>query len=69
MTKFILLLMAVLVSSPTGLAAGPVASPGCDDNDPGTNCCPLEDRDYALSPDDWWACFDGFVDGPPRVVA
>lgn len=39
--------------------AGEVAfeSPGCDDEDAETPCCPLEDNRYILGIEDWNACF------------
>lgn len=52
------IMAAVLTTSP----AAPVAiefSPGCEDEDESTACCPLEDLELiGKSPADWYACLD-----------
>lgn len=49
----------ILIVALAAFAPGDIdESPGCDDGDPETPCCPLEDPYYLISPEDWWACLD-----------
>lgn len=69
---FQVVLLAGLLA--TGIAAtvdGVSAwSPGCEDDDPSTACCPLERLKIAESDlADWYACLDSIAAPPPELVA
>lgn len=57
----LLALLVIMGVPPNGI--GPIESPGCDDGDPDTPCCPLESGEYLSGIDDWWSCL--FTEPPP----
>lgn len=53
-----MLSVIVMVVSCTTTPAFAVLPPECDDGVDSTHCCPLDDLDYALGPEDWYHCLD-----------